>query len=167
MENGKDKHEKGAKLKTRVFKYKNVIFGPIGLFSHSAQQNHDYEIKDHKEYSGEKVYVVEVRPKHEGIEGNLFGKAWISKHDHSILKIEWEQESIGNYDRILKMAERLRATTKIKSTSEYAFKKNGIRFPSKYFIEEKYHIRKRKVFIRSITEVIYQDYKFFTVEIVK
>ena len=78
-ENGKEKREKGAKLKTRVFKYKNVIFGPIGLFSHSAQQNHDYKIIDHKQHNGEKVFVVEVRPKQKVIERNLFGKAWISK----------------------------------------------------------------------------------------
>ena len=65
------------------------------------------------------------------------------------------------------MAERLKATPIIKSTSEYDFKKKGIKFPSKYFIEEIYLIRKRKSFTRSKTEVIYKDYKFFTVEIVK
>jgi len=48
--------------------------------------------------------------------------------------------------------------------SEYKVEKNGIRFSSRYFIEEAYIGKKGKKFISSETTVIYRDYKFFTVE---
>jgi hypothetical protein len=42
--------------------------------------------------------------------------------------------------------------------------RRGFYFPSRYLIEEAYIDKKGKKIISSLTEVIYKDYKFFTVE---
>jgi hypothetical protein len=49
-------------------------------------------------------------------------------------------------------------------TSEYAFEKNGIRFPSRYIVKGSYLGKLGRRFQRSETDVTYDRYKFFTVE---
>jgi hypothetical protein len=160
-ENGKKKNEKNAPLKTKIFEHKNVIMGPIGLLSDYWQRFHDYKIvkKD------KKTVVIEAVPKYGYKLNQLFGKIWVRKNDFSILKIEWNQEAIENYERIEEIAKKLKAKPLITLVSEYAFEQKGIRFPSSYSIKEAYIIgRGRRRFLRSKKTVTYKDYKFFTVE---
>jgi hypothetical protein len=49
-------------------------------------------------------------------------------------------------------------------TTEYAFERNGVRFPSRYTIEEAYLSATNPPLIHSMTEVTQADYKFFRVE---
>jgi len=163
-ENGKKKNEKNAPLKTKIFEHKNVIMGPIGLLSEYWQQYHDYKIVKEEKFKGDKVTVIEAVPKY-GLKLNqLFGKIWVRKSDFSILKIEWNQQAIENYEKIEEIAKKLGAEPLITLVSEYAFEKKGIRFPSKYSIQEVYIIRRGRRFLRSEKTVTYEDYKFFTVE---
>lgn len=163
-ENGKKKNEKNAPLKTKIFEHKNVIMGPIGLLSEYWQQYHDYNIVKEEKFKGEKVIVIEAVPKY-GLKLNqLFGKIWVRKSDFSILKIEWNQQAIENYEKIEEIAKKLGAEPLITLVSEYAFEKKGIRFPSRYSIKEVYIVRGRRRFLRSEKTVTYEDYKFFTVE---
>ena len=165
-ENGQKKNEKNAPLKTKVFRHKNIILGPIGLLSEYWQKHHDYKIFKKEKYKGEEVIVIEAFPK-PGLKLNhLFGKIWVRKSDFSILKIEWNQTSIENYEKIEEFARQLKYRPSIKLTSEYAYEKNGIRFPSKYSINEAYvnvSLRRKRI-TKSKKTVIYEDYKFFTVE---
>ncbi len=161
-ETGERKFEENAELKTRRFTHKYVIFGPIGLLAESQQQRHDYEIKREEKYKGDKCCVIEVVPKADTKTDGLFGKAWVRKDDCGVMKIEWSQESMGNIEKIEEDASRLGAKPKITFTSEYAFEKNGIRFPSRYTVKEEY-VRQTRVKI-SETTVVYKDYKFFIVE---
>lgn len=161
-ENGEPKNEENADLKTKRFWHKYVIFGPIGLLSESQQKRHDYVIKKEEKYKGDKCYVIEVVPKPDTKTGGLFGKAWVRQNDCSIMKIEWNQQSMGNIDRIEKDAEKLGVKPRITFASEYEFEKNGIRFPSKYFVKEEY-VRRTRLPV-SETTVIYKDYRFFIVE---
>ena len=62
------------------------------------------------------------------------------------------------------MAESLRLTPEITLIAEYAFEKNGIRFPSRYQIIEAYRDRRQARIMFSRTTVEYEDYQFFTVE---
>ena len=55
-------------------------------------------------------------------------------------------------------------TPRVVLTSEYAFEKNGIRFPSRLSVEEAYLKESGKAFVRSKTEVVYKNFKFFTVK---
>jgi hypothetical protein len=163
-ENGKKKNEKNAPLKTKFFEHKNIIMGPIGLLSEYWQQYHDYKIVKEKKLKGEKVIVIEAVPKY-GLKLNqLSGKIWVRKSDFSILKIEWNQQAIENYEKIEELAKKLRAKPLITLVSEYAFEKKGIRFPSSYSIKEVYIVRGGRRFVRSRKTVTYKDYKFFIVE---
>jgi hypothetical protein len=164
-ENGEETREENAPLKTRSFWYRHVVLGPTGLLCREAQEKHDYELLKEAKISGERAYVIKAVPK-AGVEAeHLFGKIWVRKSDFAILKIEWEQESLGNFQAARKIAQEMGARPEIKLVSEYAFDKNGIRFPSRYSIKELYiHKRTGRRFLRSETNVEYGDYKFFTVD---
>ncbi len=163
-ENGKERKEEDAQLKTKRFEHKHIVFGPLGLLSVQSQRNFDYKIVKEEGYKGEKVYVLEINPKPSIEIEALFGRAWVRKNDFSILKIEWNPISMGNYKRIEESAKELEAEPKITFVSEYEYEKNNIRFPSKYFVKEVYTNPIWGRFNKSEVEVIYKDYKFFTVE---
>jgi hypothetical protein len=161
-ENGKEKKEENAELKTQRFTHKYVIFGPIGLLCESQQQNHDYVVEKEDKLKGDQCLVIEAIPKSQEESDHLYGRVWIRKNDCSIMKIEWNQESMGNIERIKEDAKKLGVKPRITFISEYAYEKNGIRFPSKYFVREEYIKRRR--YKKSETTVFYKNYKFFTVE---
>ena len=163
-ENGRKMNKKNAPLQTKIFEHKNVIMGPIGLLSEYWQQFHEYKIVKEAKFKGEKVIILEAAPKYGFKLNQLSGKIWVKKSDFSILKTEWNQQSIENYDKIEELAKELKAKPLITLVSEYAFEKKGIRFPSKYSIKEVYILRGGKRFLRSRKTVTYKDYQFFTVE---
>lgn len=163
-ENGQKKNEKNTPLKTEIFDHKFVVAGPVGLLSEYWQKRHDYRIIKEDESNGKKTLVVEALPKTPFEVRHLSGKIWIKKDDFSILRIEWNQKSVENFEKIEKLARNLNSTPRITQVSEYGIEKNGIRFPSRYSVREEYINRRGKSFLRSETIVIYKDYKFFTVE---
>lgn len=56
------------------------------------------------------------------------------------------------------------ARPSINFISEYAYEKNGIRFPSQYLVKEEYiHPGMGRILV-SETKVVYNDYRFFIVE---
>ncbi|MFO7981492.1 MAG: hypothetical protein R6V00_11780 [Candidatus Aminicenantes bacterium] len=163
-EDGKKKHEENAPLKTKRFFYKHVIFGPTGLLSRKAQLNHNFKIIKRKKFNKEPVIVIRTTPKNEREANHLYGDVWVSEDDYRILKIEWNQKSLGNYKRIENIAEKSNATPKPVLISEYMYEHNGIQFPSKYVIKEIYESKfKRRRTLKSEVKVTYEDYKFFTV----
>lgn len=163
-ENGKKKNEKDAELKTHLFGHQHIIFGPVGLLSEFWQQYYDYRIVKREKFKGDRVIVIEALPIPFLETDNLFGKVWIREGDFSIMKIEWEPKSIKNFEVIEEIAKKLNAEPEIRLFSEYAFEKNGIRFPSRYLITEGYNQKRGIRFARSKTTVTYKGYKFFTVE---
>ena len=165
-ENGKEKHEKNAQLKTKRFKHKNIIFGPIGLLSSYWQQFHHYEILKEETIRGIKTIVIKAIPRSFKKSPHLYGKIWINKNDFSILKIEWNQNSLENFDALEETARKLYAEPRITMIGEYLFEKNGVRFPSQYLLIEEYISKTRKlIYKKSELGIIYKDYKFFTVEV--
>lgn len=164
-ENGKKRNEENAPLKTKRFHHKHVLFGPIGLLSEFWQEYYDYKIVKKHKFKGNRVIIIEAIPIPHLKTDNLYGKIWVKENDFSILKIEWNQKSIQGYDLIEEVARMFDANPLIKFHSEYAFEKNGIRFPSKYSITETYTRRTGGGnFTRSKNTVVYKEYKFFTVE---
>jgi len=162
-ENGKERHEKNAKLKTQMFYFEKPLFGPIGLLSTYWQDYLDYKILKKKTLKGEKTLLIEAVPKPSLSQKHLYGKIWRRESDFSILKIEWIPESMRDYVEIEKTAKRYKARPQITFITEYNIDKKGIRFPSKVFIEEAYFSKKGK-YIKSETTIKYEEYKFFTVE---
>lgn len=168
-ENGESVHIEGAPQKTKRFYYRNIIFGPIGLFSVDAQKLHDYIIEEETKLWGKPIVVVKVLPKKPEESEQLYGKAWLDKKDGSILKIEWEETSIENYAAMKEFAKNIQGRPSLKFISEYKFEKNGIRFPNRCYMKEDY-IGKGGVgagFVlleKSELIIEYKDYKFFIVE---
>ena len=163
-DNGLRKHEKNAELKTRRFTYKFIIFGPIGLLGKDQQLHYDYEIQKEKKFKGDKCYVIDIIPKPNERSDYLFGKAWVRQSDYSIVKIEWEQRSMSGFERLEKEVKKMGVRPQITFISEYAFEKNGIRFPSRYHVKEEYVYPRRGKEIKSEITVVYKNYKFFIVE---
>lgn len=164
-ENGKGVQVSDAPLKTHSFWHAKVVMGPLGLLSREGQADHDYRILREEKVGGEPAWVVEAVPKPGVRLEHLFGTIWLKKKDAGILKIEWNPSSIQNYGGVEETARRLGLTPSLLVTSEYAFEKNGIRFPSRYTLREIYRRGKSGTrYQRSETDVIYDEYKFFTVE---
>ncbi len=164
-ENGQEKNDIDAPLKTTRFHHKFVVFEPIGFLGQKQQKNYKYKILKDVTYKKEKAIILEASPKFPHEFNSLYGKIWIRKKDFAILKIEWEQESLENFEVFEKIADVLNATPKITFISEFGFEKNKIRFPNKYSVREIYILRLgNKRFIFSQTTVNYNNYEFFIVD---
>jgi len=92
-ENGQKRHEEDARLKTKLFKDKIVLFEPIGLLSEEWQQHHEYKLSTEIKLRREKSILIEAIPKSPEESSLLSAKLWVSKEDFSVLKIEWTQTS--------------------------------------------------------------------------
>ncbi len=115
-------------------------------------------------YKRDKAVILEASPKFPHEFNSLYGKVWIRKKDFNILKIEWEQESMENFEEIEKIAEWFGAKPKIIFVSEFGFEKNKIRFPNKYFVKEVYILPRGRRFLWSETTVVYDKYRFISVD---
>ena len=83
-----------------------------------------------------------------------------------MIKIQWDQSSLDNFADIQRLAESGGMIPDVIFFSEYAVEKNGIRFPSRYIIQENYINRKTtRAFVRSTTTVLYKNYRFFKVDV--
>jgi hypothetical protein len=163
-ENGRKKNEEDAKLATLSVRVENALFGPIGLIGAQWQARHDYKIIGEETQKGKKIVVIEAVPKPSLNRPHCFGRIWVREDDASIVKIAWDQTSVGNFMMIQATAQKLKAEPRLTSVTEYTLEKNGIRFPSKDTTEEAYLLKNGKKFVRSLTTILYKDYKFFTVE---
>jgi len=164
-QDGKQVHVPDAPLKTRSFWHAKVVMGPLGILSRESQAAHDYAVVRREKIQGEDVLVVAATPKLGVQLEHLFGTIWIRRGDAGIIKIEWNPVSIDNYQGVTRTAEFLGLTPDLLVTSEYAFEKNGIRFPSRYTLRETYRRGKSGAQYKiSEIDVVYDQYKFFTVE---
>lgn len=162
--NGKKKNIQDSSLHAVMFQYENVLFGPVGLLSKSWQAYHDFKLIGEDTINEEKAVVVEAMPGPFLNEPHCYGKIWIKEDDGTVLKIVWEQKSLGNFQSVKEWAERHDAEPRITAFSEYGFEKNGIRFPSRNYTEQAYVRKDGRKFVNAEISVVYKNYKFFTVE---
>jgi len=162
-EDGIKTNIKDAPLKVDRFHYKHIILGPL-LMDEYWQEFHDYRIIERDRLKKEPCFVVEAVPK-PGIKkgDHLFGKFWISERDSKVWLMEWNQESVDNYEQIEETAKRLKARPQVKLILEMGVEEKGIRFPSRYAQQQNYVNKQGALLIRSETTVDYKNYKFFTV----
>lgn len=164
-ENGVKRNEKNAELKTSVFQYEKVLFGPIDLLSLKRQEYYNYSIISKDTVSDKIIAVLDAVPKPETEEYYFpFGKIWVSLHDFSILQVEWSPRTVKNFGRVEEFAQIYKSEPDISLVTKFSIEKKGIRFPEEYKIVEAYINKKGKKFIRSETTVLYKDYRFFTVK---
>lgn len=176
--NKKRLRQENAWLKTKRFYYEYIIFGPIGLLGQDEQKEYDYTLLEpNKRLWGRSVCILEASPRKKEESDSLYGKIWVDKDNGSVLKIEWEDQSLKNYTALVQDAKRYNAKLKLSFVSEYKIEKNGIQFPSRYYVKEFlsrfntirytntiYTTSRPERMEKSELEVKYKDYKFFIVE---
>jgi hypothetical protein len=162
--NGEKTDIRDSSLDTSMFKYKNVLFGPVGLLSRTWQTYHDYKLIGEDVIYEEKVVVIETTPGANLVQPHCYGKLWIKEGDGSVLKIVWDQRSLGNFQSIEEWAKIHDAKPEITAYCEYGIEKNGIRFPSRSYTENAYIDKNNRKFVSAEISILYKDYKFFTVE---
>ena len=162
-ENKKEKHEENAELKIQRFKAKYLVYGPIGFLSSSWQSQFIYEITGTEDIEGKKTIIISASPKEEREENYYSGKIWVAENDFSILKIEWDPKYIKGYgEEVSSAAGTLERT--LNWVVYYEVEKNGVRFPSRQLIEEIYKTIEGNQHPKYTVSVVYDSYKFFTVE---
>jgi hypothetical protein len=165
-ENGKKKVVPNAKLRTSVVVFGTALLGPVGLFGERFQPDYDFTVIGEGKIGKTKVLVIDARPKPGAPPSrNLYGKAWVDPATGDILKIEWSESRVGRFDIFEKRGRLYDRKPRLVISSEFSAEKNGIRFPSRLTIEEAYLNDAGRAAVRSKTEVVYKDFKFFTVEV--
>lgn len=165
-EDGKTKNESDVSLKTSVFRYATNMMGPVGLFSARFQSEYVYTIVGEEKKKRRKVVIVEAEPKlDDPTSTNLYGKAWLFADTGDILKIEWNENRVGHFEIFEERGKQFKRTPRIRVRTEFEIEENGLRFPSRLYMEEAYSTQHGRAFVRSKTTVEYKDFKFFTVEV--
>jgi len=162
--NGKNAEADDPIPRTAVFQYADILMAPVQILDEKFRDFYRYRLLREDVIEGVKCWVVEITPAFPLVESYLGGVLWLKQEDYSILKIEWDPATYGGYDKILLRARALEAEPRVVSVTEFGVEKNGIRFPSRDFTQEAYLGKDGKLFVRSETQVVYRDYRFFTVE---
>jgi len=163
--NGKRKVVPNAELQTSIVVWATSLLAPVGLFGERFQKDYDFAISGNDRIGKTGVVIIDAKPKPGAPPTrNLYGKAWVDPTNGDILQIEWSESRVGRHEIFEKRGELFKRTPRLIIRSEFSAEKNGIRFPSQLYVEEAYLKPNGKAFIRSKTEVVYKDFKFFTVE---
>jgi hypothetical protein len=165
LENGKKKNEPNAALKTSVILYEHVMLGPAGIFRKSYQSDYDFRIIGSAMFDKKPVVIVDAKPKPDAAHTDAFyGQAWIDPVSGNIVKIEYTEKRIDHYEVLEARGKKYGRTPRILLRAEFSKEKNGLRFPSRFSVEETYLNAGGRVFVRSEMTVVYKDFRFFTVE---
>ena len=164
-ENGKKKVVPNAELATAVVVFGNSLLGPVGIFGERFRGSYEFTAAGEAKIGKTRVLIVDAKPRPGAPPTrNLYGKAWIDPVTADILRIEWSENRVGHYDIFEERGKKFGRTPRLVIRSDFSAEKNGIRFPSRLYVEEAYLKEEGKAFVRSTTEVVYTDFKFFAVE---
>lgn len=145
-EDGIRKKEEVKSVDTKMFQYRNVMFGPNNLLTEDRQPYFNYKLVGSELLNGEKALIIEVIPTSWLSNKILSGKIWVSDKDFSILRISWDEDMMTRSGVIKQLAKEYDGKPRFIQITDFGFEKNG----------------KKKV--HSEMNVFYKDYQFFTVE---
>ena len=165
QEDGKKKVVPNADLATSVIVFGNALLGPVNIFGERFRPDYDFTVAGEEKIGKDRVLIIDARPKPGAPPTrNLYGKAWVVPATGNILRIEWSENRVGHFGIFEERGKLFKRTPRIVIRSDFSAEKNGIRFPSRLVFEEAYLKESGKVFVRSKTEVVYKDFKFFSVD---
>ena len=165
-ENGKKKNVPNAELQTASLVFGNALLAPISIFAERNQLDYDYSIAGTEKVNKVLAVVIEAKQKAGAVGARCsYSKAWLDPTTAEILKIEWRDTHVGNWELFVKRGEKFLRTPRLTMGSELKIEKNGMRFPNALSIEEAYVDENSRAFVRSKVDVVYKDFKFFTVEV--
>lgn len=162
QKNRRKKYKENAELKIQ-YKGQFVLYGPVGFLSNYWQEYFDYEIVGEELLDKKNTIVVEASPNPANKENRNFAKIWIDEEDFSILQIEWQPQSIADYQRKIQESRRGNLEEKVIWNIKYGVEKNGIKFPSKQLIQRVLVDYEWKKKIMEEVSFTYSDYKFFDI----
>ena len=164
-EDGKKMAVPNADLATTVVVFSNTLMGPVNIFAERFRAGYDFAVAGEDKIGKTRVLIIDAKPGPGAPPTrNLYGKAWIDPKTADILRIEWSENRVGHFDIFEERGRKFGRTPRLVMRSDFSAEKNGIRFPSSLYVEEAYLKESGKAFIRSKTEVVYKDFKFFSVD---
>jgi hypothetical protein len=165
-EDGEKKHVPNAELKTASFVFGNALLAPISIFAERNQPAYDFAIIGTENINKVQSVVIEAKQKaHADNAKCSYGKAWIDPTTSEILKMEWRETHIGNWDLFEERGKKYLRVPRLTMGTELNIEKSGMRFPNALRIEEAYIDKAGRAFIRTKVDVVYKDFKFFIVEV--
>lgn len=154
-------------LETFFYGYSKVLFGPIGLMSKHWQRYFYYRVIGEEMVNDKMATIIEVLPLYRHKENSLFGKVWVTEDGKfGILKIQWNPTAVEKIP-VLKAftdRERLKALN-ITFVSEFSLEKNGLRLPTRFYIEESFKLPEQEKLVLHTVETVFNNYQFFTVNV--
>ncbi len=153
------------RLKTYFYRFSKVLFGPVGLLDKKWQRYFHYRFLEEEELSGRRVLVIEAIPLYQHKVNKLFGKIWVSADNYSILRIEWNPQAVKRIPLTRIIDENYWGSLKVSFVSEFDTERSGIRFPSRFAIEEAFELPGGERVVLQEVDVLYKDYQFFNVAV--
>jgi len=163
-ENGLEKKQEHASLKIRIFDYWTMAFGP-NAFDKEFQERSAFTLLRRERIFGRDALVVQVEPRPPIPSNLMWGLSWIDEVDSTFLRIEFSPRSIRNFFSLERKGRDLHAVPDTTIQIEFAVLHDGIRFPSRFRIEEAYIADDGERFALSSIDVAYTDYRFFSVDV--
>jgi len=165
------KVERDQVVQPGIFFSEKTIFAPITLLDRARQEYYDYKFIRDENYNNRHAAVIRAVPgKNEKIH-SVYGYIWIDMEDFSVMKIEADPRSILGYEKLKQLAGKLRTKLYLSLVSQFDEIHDGIRFPTKVHMLEKYkggriisEFRDQRGWERTRTEFLYSDYQFFNVQ---
>lgn len=165
--NGKKKLQENADLNHLKYYSQYLIFGPVGFLSRSWQDHFTYFLIGEDMINGEPATIIQADPKEARLDNYSFGRIWINKN-FQIVRVEWEPASIQNYEDEILISRLGPFQKKVVWIADYTVEKNGVRFPSRQFVQEIFFRNSPDGFqqkaVKRETQFEYTEYKFFIVE---
>jgi VWFA-related protein len=161
-------------IKPTVFFSEKAVFAPLTILAQERQQMYDFRLIRYDKRKGRPAVVIEAIPKnnHDQQEYSIYGKVWIDEENYSVLGIEADPRSIKGYQALKEIGERLNARLNLTLEIEFDQLHNGIRFPTKVHMLEKYKggphvltLKGHSGWERNRTTFTYKDYQFFDVKV--
>ncbi len=161
--NKKKKQKENAELEVG-YSAKYLIYGPVGFLSSYWQDYFDYEITGEERIGGTPAVVVKATPSSNNEENRNFARIWINEKDGSIVQIEWEPESILDYEDKPFRSQAGELKPEVVWKVSYGIEKNGIRFPNRQQVQEFLISEEGRRYISDEINTIFEEYRFFVVE---
>ena len=107
--NGKKMHVENAPPMTSAIRVTSMLFGPVDLLGPFRQSRYEFRIIGEGKVDGQIAYILEASPKLIEDQHHCFGRIWVKEEDSSVLKIEWDQRSLGAYNLVEHIAKKYNA----------------------------------------------------------
>jgi len=172
IEAGKNSTEiPNTELRLESFLSKKIAMTPLAIFDILSQTKFKFRFLKYEKKNKIDAVVIEVFPIDHTNSKSIYGKVWIDKTDHSILRIEVNPVSIGGFRNLYIRSGKIGGRLDIKCSIEFDLKRDGVRFPTSVIISERYYggrvlrnILGLKYWEKNKIAYKYTDYKFFDVD---